>query len=221
MKTTSSMMLSAALGALLTAAFVAASVGEIRAAEGGKGRSKGDRDKSGISPFVTIPPCAVSDGGGLRWSAGRSPFRGAPGTGTYGDIFFGGGASSLPASTANSTRAGDTGSGSSGGGGVVMPTPGNGSSAGGGSNVSVPGAAVIPVAAAAAANGPIAAAADGTVTAAAGVSSPAAVGTGGGSAPIALATPAAVTPEPASLLLIGTGLTALAFLRRSKSESKG
>jgi hypothetical protein len=192
----------------LAVAFAAAAIASQVAEAAKPGRDK--EKNEGASRFVAIAPCSVaSEGGGLRWANGRHPFQG--GNGAYGDIFFGGGASAVPASSGarsstnasssggnNGSAAGNNGNGNGGNG------SGNGNSAGGagstGSSATVPTPNIGGV---------------GVTTAGA-----AGAAASNGRANVALATPAAVNPEPASLMLIGAGLGAVVFGRRRARQTK-
>jgi hypothetical protein len=177
----------------------------------------GRKDKhSGASPFVTMKPCSISDSGRFRFVSGRNPFQGGGG-GAYGDIFFAGGGSrveptaSTPAASAAQAPAAVA---------PVAPLPAPPRTATG-----TPAAGASPTAAGPTANATLPAVAAAAADAAVGADTPL-PGTAGpqfdqdpplpqpGKGPITSAAPSAVTPEPASLMLIGLGLSAVALIRR-------
>jgi hypothetical protein len=201
--------------------------------------AKKDSDKAkdnGASKFIAMAPCSTaSNGGGLKWANGRHPFQG--GSGAYGDIFFGGGAASVPAAAAKELAA-PTASNAGQGGSAPSVSPGN-SGGGGNAPANTPGApARTPTAPTApAATLPVTVQAPALPAAAAGSAAPSApapsiqgaavrqgpIGTAAANnapASVALATPAAVTPEPASLLLMGVGLGAVVMGRRRARQTK-
>jgi len=168
-------------------------------------------------PGIEHPSCTVSDSDShFAFARGHNPFRGALAGASYGDIFFGGGASSRGISARDTSAApaanasapvsvavpgnSSPGQGGNGQGGNGQGSNGSGSgtpAAGGGTTV-VPGASSTPTAPASGRNA---------------LAPPAGV-----TLPIAHSSPA-VNPEPASLLLIVTGLgSALAIRRRSRKR---
>lgn len=213
-----------ACAAIFAAAFMSSAV-QARPSEQVKPGSQPARGPaehgSSASRFVTMAPCtAASSGGRFQWSGGHHPFQG--GSGAYGDIFFGGGASSRPTTVA-AAAAGVSAPGAA----SAAPSPGTpsaGSPAPAGPSKGSPTSAPAAAAPAIAAPGTVAAEVTATTSAVGNAGGPApfaaapaaqaSVVGGGSAAAISVATPAAVTPEPASLLLLGTGFVAVAGMRR-------
>ena len=175
-----------------------------------------DNERGGGSPFVSMKPCSVSDSGRFRFMSGRNPFQGGGG-GAYGDIFFAGGGSRVE-STATSSSA-PAAAEAHAAVVPVAPLPAPPRTATG-----TPAAGAAPVAGALAAVTLPPTAAAAAVAATADVTpggpgprfdqDPPLPQVGGAVTPITSAAPAAHTPEPASLMLIGLGLSAVAMIRR-------
>ena len=178
--------------------------------------SRTARDQNGaLAPFLSGPACEVPDNNGsgqhLGWVRTRN--QGLIG-GSYGEVFFASGAGTSAiatnAVTTGSTSGGSSGSG--GGGSTPTTTPGGGS---GGSTSPAAGT----TSASRGANGDDggedtgAGTGGGTHPTAGGPGSGGPIGVGGGDPP-------AVNPEPTTLILLGTGLTAVLFTERRRRSKK-
>jgi hypothetical protein len=244
MKNKSSHTFTIGLSALAAAAVVAGSTAEARSALPVKTLSQPARqtvaaheDQSGSS-FVTIAPCTASatEGNGrFQWVSGRHPFQG--GTGAYGDLFFGGGANSRP-DAVGTTAAGSIvvsptvpGAGPADSPAFSAPSPAVGTTPPGAvagpavtAGAVTTAATVIPgvsVAAAAVTADPVTAPVQtGGVAASVVTRSIAPLPVSGDPGPIISDTPPAVTPEPASLLLIATGLGGIFYRRRASRQPR-
>ena len=181
--------------------------------------------KDGAAPFVTMQACEVPghDSSAGHFNAMRSRAnRGVLG-GSYGEIFFAGGAgtratttgaasSTTSAAASDSSGAGSADSAASGASGTTASGATASASAGG--TATTTDASPTSSAAASGAS-PNAAAGDHPASAASGAG-------GAGTAPNGLAIgvgkQAAVNPEPGTMMLLGTGLCGLLFARRRNRD---
>jgi hypothetical protein len=205
------------------ALFLALSVASTAAARGDHDRDARSSDGNGSA--FSLGACRWSSPGHFQFSNSRSPFRGATGGGSYGDVFFAGGGTPRSRTSAGSSDTQPFGNNNNNNNNnnnsSVTSPPSNGGAAGtggSGSGTNGNGTSGAPGYTGGSGSGP------GTVPTHPIGQVPVTVGGGGaalppGAAPTGVGGTPAVNPEPASMLLIGTGLGALFLGRRRRTRN--
>jgi len=209
-------LVSGATGLVLAVAVVSTASAEGRRNHGSREGGSHDGDSS-RAQFAAAPACRVPSGGHLQFVSSNNPFRGGSG-GAYGAIFFAGGGTTVnprshsesrptavtpPAAGGSASAAPSTGASSAR---PPAPAPSRPAVPGGSTSATTPPASPGMPAVTTASHPNVRDADEGSHEGRE-------HGTGG-VAPVAAPRPVAVNPEPASLLLIGTGLGSILLARR-------